>query len=139
MKRYIRSSSDDVCYRVDIILEDGTKEYFDTFVSEDMAHYNIALAQATHDSYYRSPKYDGAEWIITEEERVDSATKVNSAVDLVDDAVKQRLRRCNQTLCQDAADYLEDPWIAAREKWSDAYYHEVMDCINEVRAEVQSR
>ena len=49
-----------------------------------------------------------------------------------------RLRSSNQALCQDAADYLQNPNVAARQGWSDAYYHEVKDCINEVKSELQS-
>ena len=54
-------------FKVDIKLKDGTIVYFDTFISKEWANYNIALAKCTPDSYYKQERFDGAEWIITEE------------------------------------------------------------------------
>ena len=53
-------------YEVNIKLKDGSIIYFDTFISEYWANYNIALAHCTPDSYYKQPRFDDSEWIITE-------------------------------------------------------------------------
>lgn len=66
MKRWIHANSN-TGYRVDIVFPNGDKEYFDTFVNEDYAHYNIALALSTPNSVYRTRKYQDADWVITEE------------------------------------------------------------------------